>query len=156
MTALNGVPNHGKVLSAVIRALSVFIRVTGLWVACGTALAVTVTDDLGRKVELKQPAERIVALAPFLTELAYSAGAGSRLVGASAYSDYPPGAKSLPQVASASGPEIEPLAALAPDLVLAWLGRVIFPWKRPRSSSEGKRKPIAPVPPVAQSAPIEA
>ena len=38
----------------------------------------------------------------------------------SAYSDYPPEAKALPQVASATGPEIEPLAALRPDLVLAW------------------------------------
>ena len=97
-----------------------FIRVLGLWAACGTALAITVTDDLGRKVELKQPAQRIVALAPFLTELAYSVGAGSKLVGASAYSDYPPEARALPQVASALGPEVEPLAALRPDLVLAW------------------------------------
>ena len=97
-----------------------FIRVLGLWVGCGTALAITVTDDLGRKVELKQPAQRIVSLAPFLTELAYAVGAGSKLVGASAYSDYPPEAKSLPQVASALGPEVEPLAALRPDLVLAW------------------------------------
>ena len=82
--------------------------------------AITLTDDLGRKVELNAPAQRIVSLAPFLTELTYSAGAGSRLVGASAYSDYPPEAKALPQVASAVGPEIEPLAALRPDLVLAW------------------------------------
>jgi iron complex transport system substrate-binding protein len=35
----------------------------------------------GRKVELKEPAERIVTLAPFLTELVYSAGAGAKLVG---------------------------------------------------------------------------
>ena len=96
------------------------IRALCLWVACGTALAITVTDDLGRKVELKQPAQRIVALAPALTELAYSAGAGAKLVGASTYSDYPPAAKALPQVASAAGPEIEPIAALKPDLVLAW------------------------------------
>jgi iron complex transport system substrate-binding protein len=89
-------------------------------ISSGNAHAVSVTDDLGRKVELERPAQRIVSLAPFLTELAYSVGAGSRLVGASAYSDYPPEAKSLPQVASALGPEIEPLAALRPDLVLAW------------------------------------
>lgn len=84
------------------------------------AQRVEVADDLGRKLELKAPARRIVTLAPFLTELAYSAGAGGKLVGASAYSDYPPEAKGLPQVASAAGPEIESLAALAPDLVLAW------------------------------------
>jgi iron complex transport system substrate-binding protein len=98
----------------------VFIRVLCLWVAWGTAHAISITDDLGRKVELKQPAQRIVSLAPFLTELAYSAGAGARLVGVSAYSDYPPAAKVLPQVASAMGPEVEAVAALKPDLVLAW------------------------------------
>ena len=95
-------------------------RALALWAATSTAFALSLNDDLGRTVELKAPAQRIVALAPFLTELTYSAGAGSRLVGASAYSDYPPEAKALPHVASAMGPEIEPLAALKPDLVLAW------------------------------------
>jgi len=84
------------------------------------AQGLAIVDDAGRKVELKAPAQRIVTLAPFLTELAYSAGAGGKLVGASAHSDYPAEAKKLPQVASAAGPDIESLAALAPDLVLAW------------------------------------
>jgi iron complex transport system substrate-binding protein len=118
MPALNEAANPG--LYPFLSVSSVFIRVLCLWAACGTALAITLTDDLGRKVELKQPAQRIVSLAPFLTELSYSAGAGSRLVGVSAYSDYPAEAKALPQVASATGPEIEALAALSPDLVLAW------------------------------------
>lgn len=78
------------------------------------------TDDLGRKVELRQPARRIVTLAPFLTELVYSAGAGDRLVGVSAYSDYPPEALRLPQVATAVSFSVEEVAALRPDLVLAW------------------------------------
>ncbi|HUP97624.1 MAG TPA: helical backbone metal receptor [Usitatibacter sp.] len=59
-------------------------------------------------------------MAPFLTELVYSANAGSKLVGVSAHSDYPPEAKKLPQVASAVALSMEPLIALAPDLVLAW------------------------------------
>jgi iron complex transport system substrate-binding protein len=104
-----------------IRAASAFICVfIAFGITLSEAASITITDDLSRKVELKAPAQRIVSLAPFLTELTYSAGAGSRLVGASAYSDYPPEAKGLPQVASAIGPEIEPLAALRPDLVLAW------------------------------------
>ena len=77
-------------------------------------------DDLGRAVELKQPAQRIVTLAPFLTELVYSAGAGDRLVGVSAYSDFPPEAKRLPQVATAASFSVEEVAALRPDVVLAW------------------------------------
>lgn len=78
------------------------------------------TDDAGRRVVLAAPAQRIVTLAPFLTELVYSAGAGSRLVGVSAHSDYPPEAKALPQVATATTFSLEEVAALRPDLVLAW------------------------------------
>jgi iron complex transport system substrate-binding protein len=91
-----------------------------LCVSCAQAAPISVVDDAGRRIELKDPAKRIVTLAPFLTELAFSAGAGAKLVGASAYSDYPPEARALPRVGSAMGPEIEALAALKPDLVLAW------------------------------------
>ncbi len=91
-----------------------------LCVAASAPAAIALRDDAGRNVELKAPAKRIVSLAPFLTELAYSAGAGKELVGVSAYSDFPPEARALPQVGTAMGPEIEALAALRPDLVLAW------------------------------------
>ena len=66
------------------------------------------------------PAQRIVSLAPHLTELVFAAGAGSKLVAASDYSDFPPEAARLPRVASASGIDIERILALQPDLVLAW------------------------------------
>ncbi len=39
-------------------------------------------------------AHRVISLAPHTTELAYAAGMGSVLVAASAWSDYPPEAKS--------------------------------------------------------------
>ena len=84
------------------------------------ASSIALTDDLGRQLMLPAPAQRIVTLAPFLTELAFAAGAGNRVVGVSAYSDYPAEARSLPMVSSAVGVSIEPLAALRPDLVIAW------------------------------------
>jgi iron complex transport system substrate-binding protein len=99
-----------------------FIRV--LTICCITtsavAAAIAVTDDLGRRVELAQPAQRIVTLAPFLTELAFAAGAGARVAGVSAFSDYPLEARALPEVASSAGIAFESLAAARPDLVLAW------------------------------------
>lgn len=67
-------------------------------------------------------AERIATLAPSLTELVYAAGAGGKLVGVSAYSDYPEAAKSLPIIADFSGANLEALLKLKPDLVLAWQG----------------------------------
>jgi iron complex transport system substrate-binding protein len=89
-------------------------------VTSSAAAEISLKDDLGRTVRLKAPAQRIVTLAPFLTELVFDAGAGARLVGVSAHSDYPPEAKRLPQVASAVNFSIEEIAALEPDLVLMW------------------------------------
>jgi iron complex transport system substrate-binding protein len=65
---------------------------------------------------------RIVTLAPHLAEMVYAAGAGDRLVGSVAYSDFPPAARDLPLVGDAFGVDAERLVALAPDLVLAWQG----------------------------------
>lgn len=82
--------------------------------------AIQLTDDLGRTLTLASPARRIVTLAPFLTELVFAAGAGDGVVGVSAYSDYPPEARRLPVVSSAVQVSLEQVAALKPDLVLAW------------------------------------
>ena len=69
---------------------------------------------------LARPAQRIVVLAPSLAELVFAAGAGKRLVGAARYSDFPPEARELPQVGDAARVDFERVAALRPDLVLAW------------------------------------
>jgi iron complex transport system substrate-binding protein len=66
------------------------------------------------------PAQRIVSLAPNLTELVYSAGAGDRMVGADAYSDFPAAARTLPRVGDAFQVDYERVLALHPDLVLVW------------------------------------
>jgi iron complex transport system substrate-binding protein len=72
------------------------------------------------KTEAVEPAKRIAALAPSITELVYAAGAERSLIAASAFSDYPEAAKRLPQVADFAGINIEALIRLKPDLVLVW------------------------------------
>jgi iron complex transport system substrate-binding protein len=107
--------------SAAIGAASACIGVLMLFcITSSVAAPISALDDTGRRVELQAPAKRIVALAPFLTELAFSAGAGDRVVGVSAYSDYPSQAKDLPVISSAAGLSIESIAALRPDLALVW------------------------------------
>lgn len=81
---------------------------------------VRVVDDYGHTVALAAPARRVVSLSPHLTELMYAAGAGDRLVGALAYSDYPPAARALPRVGSEAAIDLEAVIALRPDLVVAW------------------------------------
>lgn len=67
-----------------------------------------------------QTYERIVTLAPNLTELMFAIGAGDKLVGVSAWSDYPVQARSLPVVGDAFSVDQERLALLHPDLLLVW------------------------------------
>jgi iron complex transport system substrate-binding protein len=66
------------------------------------------------------PAQRIVSLAPHITEVVFAAGAGKYLVGAVEYSDYPQAALEVPRVGDAFRIDYEALAVLEPDLVLVW------------------------------------
>ena len=77
-------------------------------------------DDAGQEVRLKAPAQRIVTLAPHAAESLYAAGAGDKLIGTVEYSDYPPAAKKVPRVGGYSRIDMEAVAALKPDLVIAW------------------------------------
>lgn len=66
------------------------------------------------------PQPRIVSLAPNLTELTFSAGAGSQIVGTVEFSDYPEAARAIPRIGDAFRIDYERLLALHPDVVLAW------------------------------------
>lgn len=78
----------------------------------------TVTDDLDRTIQLDRPIERVVSLAPNLTELAYAAGGGSTLVAVTTADDYPPSVDTLDRL-SALPLDFEAVTAQNPDLVLA-------------------------------------
>lgn len=92
-----------------------------VWVvSVGRASTFEARDDRGHTLRLAQPAARIVALAPHLTEIAFAAGVGGKLIAVSAYSDYPPAARRLPQVGDGARVDIERILTLKPDLVLAW------------------------------------
>ncbi|MFW5791975.1 MAG: ABC transporter substrate-binding protein [Desulfohalobiaceae bacterium] len=78
-----------------------------------------VEDQLGRRVVLDGHPERIVCLAPNLTEIVFELGQGERVVGATTYSNHPPVAAKLPRVGSYVRLDLELIAALKPDLCLA-------------------------------------
>jgi len=63
-------------------------------------------------------ADRVVSLAPNITEMVYAVGAGKKLAGTDNFSDYPPAAQKLPKVGGTQ-PNVEKIIALKPDLVLA-------------------------------------
>ncbi len=100
--------------------LPVLLPTLLLAVALPARAQIELTDDTGRRLQLARPAQRIVSLAPHLTELLFAAGAGERVVGVVAYSDFPEAAKQLPQVGGYTQVDLEAIAALQPDLVIAW------------------------------------
>ncbi|MCB1662433.1 MAG: cobalamin-binding protein [Pseudomonadales bacterium] len=83
--------------------------------------SIQVTDDLGHSIQTSKPAKRVASLAPHVTEMLFAAGAGSQVIAGVSYSDYPPIAKTLPQLGTYTKIDFETLMAIKPDLVVAWL-----------------------------------
>ena len=77
-----------------------------------------VVDEFGRAVRIPQLPQRIVSLAPSLTETLYALGVQDRLVGDTDYCDYPADAQKKKKVGGVINPNLEEIAALHPDLVL--------------------------------------
>jgi iron complex transport system substrate-binding protein len=90
-------------------------------VAQAAAADIRVIDDRGRELVLERPAARIVTLSPHLAEIAFAAGAGAKVVGVSAYTDFPPAAARLPLVSDHGKVNFEEVARLKPDLALMWV-----------------------------------
>lgn len=84
--------------------------------------ALSIQDDAGMPITLNAPAERIISLSPGITENLFSIGAGSRIIGVSRYSDYPSNASKIPVISDNQSINLERIAALKPDLIIAWLG----------------------------------
>jgi iron complex transport system substrate-binding protein len=84
----------------------------------GAVGGVTLTDEAGREVRVPDRSDRIVSLAPSITEILFGLGAGVRVVGVTQYSNYPPEAARLPKVGSYVNLSLEKILALRPDLVI--------------------------------------
>jgi iron complex transport system substrate-binding protein len=82
--------------------------------------AITVTDDDGKAVTLQKPAQRVISMAPHVTELLFAAGGGPHVVGVTAYSDFPEEAKKIQQIGSSREVDLERIMALKPDLIVVW------------------------------------
>jgi iron complex transport system substrate-binding protein len=77
-----------------------------------------ITDDAGRRVSIPATVDRVVSLAPNLTEIVFAVGAGGRLVGRTSYCDFPPEAKAVAEVGDTLHPSLERIIALKPQVVL--------------------------------------
>lgn len=98
--------------------ISLFIAV---WAGPVTVSAEThmVRDQAGRMVAVPENPQRVIALAPSITEIVFELNQGHRLKGVTIYSDYPEAATALPKVGSYVRLDLERIVALDPDLCLA-------------------------------------
>ena len=79
----------------------------------------TITDDLGRTVNIKETPQRIVSLAPSITETLFALDSGNKVVGVTDACDYPPEALTKPKVGDYFSTNLETIIDQDPDLVLA-------------------------------------
>jgi iron complex transport system substrate-binding protein len=89
---------------------------------CGANLLGSREQSSGpeRSAPLPRAATRIVSLVPNVTEMLFSVGAGSQVVGVSSYDDFPPETKALPRVGALLDPDTERILSLRPDLVVVY------------------------------------
>lgn len=82
------------------------------------AFPLTVHDALGRSVTVTRPPERIISLAPSITEILFALGLDSKIAGISVADDYPPDkVKSKPRVGGVQL-DVERIVRIRPDLIL--------------------------------------
>jgi len=75
-------------------------------------------DDFGDSVRVGPAPKRIVSLSPATTEILFTLGAGSRLVGRSDYDTFPDSARLVPSLGMAIPPNVEAVLGARPDLVV--------------------------------------
>jgi len=106
---------YNNALESTIRILFLII------ISWSTSLqAIEVVDDLARKIQLSKPAQRIISLAPNVTELLFEAGAGDKIIGVVQYSNFPEAAKNVPRIGGHEKLDLELIISMKPDLVIGW------------------------------------
>lgn len=104
---------------ATVSALLAVVLGLFLWPPPALPGGIRVTDLLGRQVTVPKNPERIIALAPSVTEMIFALGCEKKLVGVTQFSDFPEPANDLPKVGSYVHLDIEKIVSLNPDLCIA-------------------------------------
>lgn len=106
-----------KILPSVILIFSVFFLLSCNQEKSFDKSAFTITDDLGNKFVSDKKPERIITLAPNLTEMIYSLGLQKHLIGNTLYCNYPEEAKKIEKVGDMLTYDFEKIITLKPDLL---------------------------------------
>ncbi len=109
---------------ASLLCLKLFV-VVFLFVSASTVLfasnaaSIEITDDLGHKISITQPARRIIPLYGAFAEMIFAIGAGDAVCARTEADKYPPELVRFPSVGTHMRPNVEMILGLKPDLVIA-------------------------------------
>jgi iron complex transport system substrate-binding protein len=78
-----------------------------------------VTDEIGRRIHVTAAPQRIVSLAPGITETLYALGLDNKIAGVTSYCNWPARALKKPRIGGFTNPSIEKIVSLKPDLIIA-------------------------------------
>ncbi len=78
-----------------------------------------VTDETGRGVNISPNPQRIISLAPGITETLYALGLAHKIVGVTSFCNWPPSARQKQRIGGFINPSIEQIVSLKPDLIIA-------------------------------------
>ena len=84
-----------------------------------TKYPVTITDSFGTEITLEKEPQKVISIAPNITEMMFDIKAEDKLVGRTDYCDYPEAAEKIESIGTMRTPDIEKIISLEPDLVIA-------------------------------------
>ena len=101
------------------QSLIIFLSVSFTILCVNLAWAVTVIDEIGRSVKINPSPQRIVSLAPGITETLYALNLDHQIAGVTTFCDWPSAARKKTRIGGFTNPSIEKIISLKPDLILA-------------------------------------
>jgi len=125
--SLRGVPNEvrelrsnpKKEIASLSLAMTILSISTLLWTTLSHSASLKFVDEVNREVFISFPPQRIVSLAPNITEILFGLGLDEEIVGVSIHCNFPEKAKSKVRVGSYISLDFEKITFLKPDLVIA-------------------------------------
>jgi iron complex transport system substrate-binding protein len=109
---------------------AIFLAAPALFSCLLNAQGKVLKDDMGNIFILRSPPQRIISLAPNITEILFALGLGGRVVGVTRYCDYPAEALKREKIGGMLDPDIERISVLAPDLIIAFRGNPLSALKK--------------------------
>jgi iron complex transport system substrate-binding protein len=92
-----------------------------------------IKDDLGFPFNMTAPPQRIISLAPNITEILFTLGLGEKVIGVTRYCDFPEDAMKKEKIGGMVDPNLEKIIALKADLIIGFRGNPLTTLERLRN-----------------------